>query len=167
MAESTCWSFGGPRFGSQHPHGDLQASVTPVPGIWCPLLASEGTVHSHGPRYAGKTLIYTQTFWRHERPCPPQQAFFLQCLLLCMLRSEDYRIASLHRPDRFSVTGTGQAAVSHRPPSSRLTLSTASKHHNIKQVRPGARCLFLGLSHLQFPLHVPERTRLSPWLLRC
>ena len=88
MAESTCWSFGGPRFGSQHPHGDLQASVTPVPGIWCPLLASEGTVHSHGPRYAGKTPIYTQTFWRHERPCPPQQAFFLQCLLLCMLRSE-------------------------------------------------------------------------------
>lgn len=28
---------------SQHPHGSLRHHVTPVPGIWCPLLTSVGT----------------------------------------------------------------------------------------------------------------------------
>lgn len=33
VVKSTCYSFRGPRFSCQHPHGPTQPSVTPGPGI--------------------------------------------------------------------------------------------------------------------------------------
>ena len=38
--KSTCCSCRGSEFASQHPRDGAQASVTLIPGIWCPLLNS-------------------------------------------------------------------------------------------------------------------------------
>ena len=46
VVNSTCCSCWGSRFTSQHSRGGSQPSITPVPGIWCPLLISVGTTHS-------------------------------------------------------------------------------------------------------------------------
>lgn len=48
VAKSTWWSCRGPSFGSQHPHSDTQPTLIPVPGVWCPLLTSMDTRHTHG-----------------------------------------------------------------------------------------------------------------------
>ena len=50
----------GPGFSSQHPHGGSQLSITPVPGICHPLVASMGTRHKvvHTDIQTYKTLIH-------------------------------------------------------------------------------------------------------------
>ena len=46
------------KFDSQHPHGGLQASITPVPGIQSPLLAPAGRRQIHTDKYAQNTYTY-------------------------------------------------------------------------------------------------------------
>lgn len=47
VIKSIVCSFGGPRFDSQHLHGDSQLCVTPVPRNLTPLPLSAGTRHAH------------------------------------------------------------------------------------------------------------------------
>lgn len=46
MFTSTCWSYGGPEFGSWHLQGSSQPSTTPVPEELMPFSAPEGTAHT-------------------------------------------------------------------------------------------------------------------------
>lgn len=46
MVKNTGFSPKRPGFNSQHPYGSSPPSVTAIPGIWRPLMASEGTRHT-------------------------------------------------------------------------------------------------------------------------
>jgi hypothetical protein len=52
-----------PGFGSQHPHGDSQQLVTPVPGIQCPFLisTSSGTMNIHILRHTYTHELFLET----------------------------------------------------------------------------------------------------------
>lgn len=43
--KSTCWSYRGPEFGSQHPQGGSQLSVTPIPGVFDAFI--QANTHAH------------------------------------------------------------------------------------------------------------------------
>lgn len=45
------------RFGSQHPHGSSQLSITPVP--WDPMPSSEGTRYTHGTQTYIQVITHT------------------------------------------------------------------------------------------------------------
>lgn len=53
-----CCSCTGPGFHSQYPLGCSQPFVMPVPGTWCPLLASAGTIYTYSQ------ATYTHTYTR-------------------------------------------------------------------------------------------------------
>lgn len=49
-AQQYCWSSRRTVCTSQHPHGDSQPFLTPIPGNQSPLLASAGSRHTRGTK---------------------------------------------------------------------------------------------------------------------